>query len=77
MDRPLYASQETVAAMDVLSARVERLERLVGDHEQRFDTLQTPWPRRAWFWLRWGWPWHDLNADRPRWRPWNRSRRAG
>lgn len=55
-------------------ARIEELERRVSDHAQRFDTAQTvPW-KRLWFWAYGGWPlWTDLNADRPRWRPW-RSR---
>jgi hypothetical protein len=53
--------------------RIEELERIVSDHAQRFDTLQTVPPKRLLFWLQ-GWPlWTDLNADRPRWRPW-RSR---
>ena len=56
-----------------LTVRVGELERIVSDHAQRFSTLQTVPPKRFLFWLQ-GWPlWTDLNADRPRWRPW-RSR---
>jgi hypothetical protein len=53
-----------------LTVRVAALEMLVRDHEQRFDTLQTPWWKRARFWLQ-GWPWYDLNGTRSR-RPWRR-----
>lgn len=54
-----------------LVARIEALERLTSDHEQRFDTLQTPFWKRLMFWL-WGWPWNNLNAARPVRRPWHR-----
>jgi hypothetical protein len=52
-----------------LTARILELERLVSDHAQRFDTLQTPWWRRLWFAID-GWPWYDLNAPGRAWRPW-------
>lgn len=52
-------------------AKTEELERLVSDHAQRFDTLQTPWWKRLWFRLD-GWPGQrDLNAERRSWRPWH------
>lgn len=51
-------------------ARIAALERAVSDHAQRFDTLQTPFWKRWWFWLQ-GWPWYDLNGERKR-RPWHR-----
>ena len=45
-----------------LNVRVEELERLVSDHSQRFDTLQTRWWKRVWFRID-GWPGqNDLNA---------------
>lgn len=54
-----------------LNAKVENLERVVSDHAQRFDTLQTPLWKRVWFRID-GWPGQrDLNADRRRWRPWH------
>ena len=53
-----------------LTARVDVLEKLYIDHEQRFDTLQTWWWKRVWFWID-GWPWHDLNGTQKR-RPWHR-----
>jgi hypothetical protein len=57
--------------LETLTRKVADLERIVGDHEQRFDTLQTPWWKRLAFWLD-GWPWHDLNAPHRHWRPWHR-----
>lgn len=51
--------------------RLDRLEALMMDHEQRFDTLQTPWWKRLWFRLD-GWPGqNDLNAPARSWRPWH------
>ena len=52
--------------------RISALEQYVSDIQQRLDTLQTPWWKRFFvFWLWEGWPWHNLNADRPGWRPWH------
>jgi hypothetical protein len=54
-----------------LNTRVELLERIVSDHAQRFDTLQTPLLKRIWFRID-GWPGQrDLNAERRAWRPWH------
>jgi len=53
-----------------LTSRVVELERLLVDHSQRFETLQTPWWKRLWFWLQ-GWPWYDLNGQQAH-RPWHR-----
>jgi hypothetical protein len=54
-----------------LTVRVDELERVVSDHAQRFDTLQTPLWKRLWFRVD-GWPGqNDLNADRRQWRPWH------
>lgn len=51
--------------------RLDRLEALVSDHEQRFDTLQTSLWKRIWFRLD-GWAGqNDLNAARRAWRPWH------
>jgi len=54
-----------------LTQRVDTLEKIVVDQSQRFDTLQTPWWKRIWFWVD-GWPWYDLNGVQ-RHRPWNRQ----
>jgi len=51
-------------------AQLTELARLVSDHSQRFDTLQSPWWKRVAFWID-GWPSADLNAPRRRWRPWH------
>lgn len=49
-----------------------QLGQLVRDHEQRFDTLQTPLWKRLWFRFD-GWPGRrNLNAEKPAWRPWRR-----
>ena len=54
-----------------LTVKVEELERIVFDHSQRFDTLQTPLWKRIWFRIQ-GWPGqNDLNAERQSWRPWH------
>jgi hypothetical protein len=55
-----------------LTIRVQELERMVSDMDQRFDTLQTPLWKRAWFRID-GWAGqNDLNAKGPSWRPWRR-----
>ena len=57
---------------EVLSLRVnmQQVQHMVRDHEQRFDTLQTRWWKRAWFRVD-GWPGqNDLNGKRAR-RPWH------
>jgi len=69
-DRPSLASEETLAIYASLNVRLGQLERLVSDHDQRFDTLQTWWWKRVWFWID-GWPWHDLNGIQKR-RFWHR-----
>lgn len=57
-----------------LYRKYSALERQVRDHDQRFDTLQTVWWKRAWFRID-GWPGiRDLNAPRRRWRPWHKGR---
>lgn len=59
------------AEIDSLLVNVEQLWQLVRDHEQRFDTLQTPLWKRLWFRID-GWPGqNDLNAERRAWRPWH------
>ena len=72
--RKTYASEETMLLMESVAGRLERLEATASDHAQRFDTLQTPWPRRIWFWVQ-GWPWYNLNGTKQR-RPWHRKRRT-
>lgn len=67
-DRPMVASEESMLIYKSVKTRLDALEDKVSDHEQRFDTLQTPWPKRVWFWLQ-GWPWYDLNGTKKR-RPW-------
>lgn len=55
-----------------LTVKVEELERLVSDHAQRFDTLETAAWKRTWFRIQ-GWPGQrNLNAESPTWRPWHR-----
>lgn len=67
--RSLEEAEQHVASLTV---RVAELERIVSDHAQRFDTLQTAAWKRAWFRLN-GWPGiRDLNAKAPAWRPWHR-----
>lgn len=61
---------EAEVVIQSLYARQETVEKMIRDHAQRFDTLQTPWPKRVWFWLQ-GWPWYDLNGERKH-RPWSR-----
>jgi len=68
--RPIYASQESMLIWESVIVRLDQLEKAVIDHEQRFDTLQTWWWKRAWFWVD-GWPWHDLNGTQKR-RVWHR-----
>lgn len=51
--------------------RLDALEKLIRDHAQRFDTLQTPWWKRVWFKIN-GWPWYDLNGVQKK-RPWHRK----
>lgn len=54
-----------------LTVRVQELERLVSDQQQRFDTLQTPLWKRLWFRID-GWPGQrNLNAEGRAWRPWH------
>lgn len=69
----LRSLAEAEVHVESLTNRVDALELLVSDHAQRFDTLQTPWWKRVWFWLD-GWPTTDLNAPGRQWRPWHRSR---
>jgi hypothetical protein len=56
--------------IESLWVNINQLHQRTMDHEQRFDTLQTPWWKRLLFLLD-GWPWYDLNAPRRRWRPWH------
>jgi hypothetical protein len=65
----IYASEEEKVILNSWTERIAELERVVIDHEQRFDTLQTPFWKRWWFWLQ-GWPWYDLNGEKKR-RPWD------
>lgn len=73
MDEPQVRSlAEAQQHVRSLITRVRELERLASDHDQRFDTLQTPTWKRLLFRLD-GWPGQrDLNADAPAWRPWRR-----
>lgn len=63
-------SEESVVVHESVDTRLDALEKIVTDHAQRFDTLQTPFWKRAWFLID-GWPWHDLNGEQRR-RPWHR-----
>lgn len=64
---------EAAAHIASLAARVYWAEVALRDHAQRWDTLQTPWWKRIWFWID-GWPWYDLNGVQVR-RPWHRRDR--
>jgi hypothetical protein len=72
-NRPRVRSlEEAEAHLVSVYARLDAVEKYVIDHNQRFDTLQTPWWKRIWFWFN-GWPWYNLNGtQRPR--PWHRGR---
>lgn len=55
-----------------LVVNIDQLQARTVDHQQRFDTLQSPLLRRLWFRID-GWPGQrDLNAERRSWRPWHR-----
>lgn len=71
-ERQTYSAEECLLVHESMQTRILELERNVSDHNQRFDTLQTPWPKRVWFLLQ-GWPWYDLNGTRKP-RPWDRNR---
>ena len=71
-DLPLYCSEECRLIHGQAVRRIEVLERMAADHRERFDTLQTPWWKRVWFWVD-GWPWYDLNGVQKH-RPWHRGR---
>lgn len=64
--------EEAEVVIQSLWSRLQFLEPEVRDHAERFDTLQTPWWKRVWFWID-GWPWYDLNGIQKR-RPWHRGR---
>lgn len=68
---------EAEVVIGSIYARQDAILRQLSDHAQRLDTAQTHQWKRLWFWLRWGWPMTDWNAERPNWRPWNRTRRPG
>lgn len=71
MSAQVRSLEEAQVHIDSLTTRIGELERVMRDHDQRFDTLQTPIWKRVIFWLD-GWPWNDLNAEKPKWRPWRR-----
>ena len=63
--------EEAEVVIQSLYARQAIAEDLARDLTQRFDTLQTPWYKRVLYTID-GWPWYNLNADRPKWRPWRK-----
>lgn len=66
----LYCSEECRARYEMsIGPRLDDIEKRLVDHDHRFDTLQTPFWKRIWFWID-GWPWHDLNGTQ-RHRPWH------
>jgi hypothetical protein len=71
MEIRVRSIEEAELHVQSLTIRVTQLEDLIGDHVRRWDTLQTPWWKRVWFWIN-GWPWYNLNAGRPHHRPWHR-----
>jgi len=67
-----YQSDEGKLRDDSQDGRIEELEKMVSDMDQRFDTLQTSRWKRIIFRLD-GWPGQlNLNAERPHWRPWRK-----
>lgn len=68
-----YCSEECRLIHQSVAFRLDQLEKRVSDHEQRFDTLQTPFWKRVWFAID-GWPWYDLNGTQTR-RPWHKRGR--
>jgi len=70
-DKATYCSEECRIVHESIDVRLGILTNMVSDHAQRFDTLQTPWWKRVLFFVN-GWPWYNLNADRPSPRPWHR-----
>ena len=72
MEPQVRSIDQAEVVIQGLHARLEALEKYVIDHEQRFDTLQTPFWKRVWFKID-GWPWYDLNGVQAR-RPWHRRR---
>lgn len=64
--------EDAQAEINSLWINVQQLKRDYRDHTNRFQTLQTPWWKRVWFWID-GWPWYDLNGIQKR-RPWHRNR---
>jgi hypothetical protein len=62
-------------SIEELTRKVHDHERWLRDHEQRFDTLQTPLWKRVLFWFQ-GWPYYDLNGTRSE-KPWYRRFRRG
>jgi hypothetical protein len=71
-ERPTYSSEECLVLHESYERRLDALEKAYIDHAQRFDTLQTPFWKRLWFWID-GWPWHDLNGTQHH-RPWHGRR---
>jgi hypothetical protein len=66
--------ESMAAEIASLKANQQQLWDEVVDHRKRFDTLQTPLWKRAWFRID-GWPGQcNLNADKRAWRPWRRDR---
>jgi len=67
--------EEAEVVIATLARQVATLRSQMADTRQRLDTAQTNPLKRLWWWLVWGEPLTDWNADRPNWRPWNRARR--
>lgn len=64
--------EEAQVHIESLTIRIHKLEQMVSDMDQRFDTLQTPLWKRIWFRID-GWPGqNNLNADHRTKRPWHR-----
>lgn len=69
-DVQVLSLEEAAQHIRSLTIRVHLLELTASDHSQRFDTLQTPFWKRLWFWID-GWPWYNLNGKQAH-RPWHR-----
>lgn len=58
---PIKSLDDAEAVINSLEVRLQEMRRIVSDHSQRFDTLQSPIWKRIWWWID-GWPWYDLNG---------------
>ncbi len=72
-EHPVRTLADAEAEINSLIENQRLIWLAVRDHTDRFDTLQTPFWKRVWYWID-GWPWYDLNGTRRR-RPWHKRAR--